>query len=448
MELTDHLRLKVFSSRRPLLVIETKLGKRHGLGSGSIYRISFGTHSTKARLRLDKSQPASVLAVSEHTQGELVLSAAPAYLLRRIGKEIRLGPLIGILYCRRRDRLTSRRLRRLQSYIREYPRLRCSIVVFSLDQINRRKLTVNGFLYNPTSDSWDAGTYPFPAAMYRRIGVPPSWRDFFHQTIGRAWFNDYYWDKFELHQRLSTLPAIRDYLPETRLALTVEDVQCLLAKHGRVFLKPVAGMRGRGAVQLAQSGAGVSVRRADMAGSMLLARQEEVTRFLLEQVIGTGYLVQQYLPLLKWQDCVIDLRVLMQKEDDCRWHCQGMVVRQGMQGSIVSNISRRGVAWQVDLFLRDCLSLTEQAAQEWRQQAEQVAGRVCAAIDTLGWNNGTIGLDLGLDQSGRWWLIEANNRDPDPTIALDANDSQLYRRLKLAPLLYAKGLAGFGPDHE
>lgn len=41
------------------------------------------------------------------------------------------------------------------------------------------------------------------------------------------------------------------------------------------------------------------------------------------------------------------------------------------------------------------------------------------------------------------WLIEMNNRDPDPTIALDINNVQLYYDLKTNPLFYAKSLAGF-----
>jgi hypothetical protein len=40
-------------------------------------------------------------------------------------------------------------------------------------------------------------------------------------------------------------------------------------------------------------------------------------------------------------------------------------------------------------------------------------------------------------------LFEINSRDPDPGIALDVNDRQLYQKIMAGPLYYAKYLAGF-----
>lgn len=443
--MADCHRLKVVSGRRPLLIVPCSIARELSIRTAGTYRIRYGALSVAARLKLDKNLPASELVASTALQEKLRLGIAPHYQLQVTQKEIQLGPLIGILLCKQANQLTERRMSRLRHYTRDYSRLNCSIVVFALDQIDREQRTVMGYLYNPRSDGWEPGCYPFPAAVYRRTGISSEWRDYIKRIVGSPMFNDYYWNKYELHQHLSLQPSVVAYLPETRLALTLADVQSMLTKHGSVFLKPVAGMRGRGAIQLTQERTGVSVRRSEVEGKTLIEGQEGLTRFLFEQVIGKHYLVQQRLDLLRWQGSVIDLRALMQKEDDCRWLCQGMVVRQGTKDSIVSNISRRGTAWQLPVFLRDCLGLNERKAMEWREQAEQLALLVCTAIDAQGWNNGIIGLDLGLDQQNKWWLIEANNRDPDSTIALDAGDPDLYKRLKQAPLLYAKGLAGFGP---
>ena len=50
---------------------------------------------------------------------------------------------------------------------------------------------------------------------------------------------------------------------------------------------------------------------------------------------------------------------------------------------------------------------------------------------------------MGMDQDGKLWIIEINNVYPNHTIALDAEDSLMYRTVMSTPLLYAKWLTGF-----
>jgi hypothetical protein len=49
----------------------------------------------------------------------------------------------------------------------------------------------------------------------------------------------------------------------------------------------------------------------------------------------------------------------------------------------------------------------------------------------------------GKDYDLRELFIEINNRDPDPTIALDANNSEMYYYIKSRALFYGKYLSGF-----
>jgi hypothetical protein len=74
--------------------------------------------------------------------------------------------------------------------------------------------------------------------------------------------------------------------------------------------------------------------------------------------------------------------------------------------------------------------------------------KICSALDEYGFNFGTLGLDLGIDEEQNIWLIEVNNRKPHPGIALRASDIPAYYTILTAPLHYAKSLAGFGPKEE
>jgi carbamoylphosphate synthase large subunit len=81
-----------------------------------------------------------------------------------------------------------------------------------------------------------------------------------------------------------------------------------------------------------------------------------------------------------------------------------------------------------------------------QKKIADMAAAVANKLDEYGINCGTLGFDIGLDQMGRLWLIEINNRDPDPGIALDIHNTQLYYALKTGPLFYAKYLAGFAAE--
>lgn len=125
-----------------------------------------------------------------------------------------------------------------------------------------------------------------------------------------------------------------------------------------------------------------------------------------------------------------------------------MIGRLGAQGSVVSNISSGGDAFTAGEILRMALPAATGQIDRLLVRMNDLALQVCNKLDQLGVHCGTLGLDIAVDHHGTLWLIEINNRDPDPGIALDIHDPGLYRALKTGPLLYAKYLAGFGPVAE
>ena len=79
-------------------------------------------------------------------------------------------------------------------------------------------------------------------------------------------------------------------------------------------------------------------------------------------------------------------------------------------------------------------------------EIEKLALTCCQVLESKGLHLGYIGIDIGIDENHHLWVIEINNRNPDMTIALDANDFQLYYKTKSAPFHYAKWLACFGGE--
>jgi len=64
-------------------------------------------------------------------------------------------------------------------------------------------------------------------------------------------------------------------------------------------------------------------------------------------------------------------------------------------------------------------------------------------MEGSGGHYGNLGIDMTIDRLRRIWILEANRRNPDHSIAVDAGNVDMYRRCLLANLLYCKRLSGF-----
>ena len=64
-----------------------------------------------------------------------------------------------------------------------------------------------------------------------------------------------------------------------------------------------------------------------------------------------SYIVQEQIDLLRLNNNIVDVRILVQKNDRGDWETTGMACRQGKRGSITSNISSGGSGRKLDMVL-------------------------------------------------------------------------------------------------
>lgn len=123
-----------------------------------------------------------------------------------------------------------------------------------------------------------------------------------------------------------------------------------------------------------------------------------------------------------------------------------MIARTGNINSIVSNISRGGLAEKGEIILKKHLNMTDKEAFIRRNIMSNLSIAIAKSIEECGINCGNLGIDLGIDKKGKIWLIEVNNKDPNHTIAIDAEDRQMFYKIKMKNMLYCKYLDGFRED--
>ncbi len=91
------------------------------------------------------------------------------------------------------------------------------VYFFSPDGINWDTRTVRGFVHVPGKVDWEAGEFPFPQAVYRRIAIPSKMEDEMKRFMTPHIFNTVrLGNKLIQFQLMSDDPALRRYLPETR----------------------------------------------------------------------------------------------------------------------------------------------------------------------------------------------------------------------------------------
>ena len=441
----DHVvRIKPGGDQLSELAIHPEKAAALNLETRKFACLSFGSQKHYVKIRISPEISQDILLLSENTIEQLLLPGYPVYEICSNQKEIIIGPYIGLLLSNSDRRLTVKRLQKILIYVREYAKLHGAVVVFALNKVDRNNRRIEGYCYNPVQKCWQKGIFPYPAAIYRTIGLSMEWKNHFLSVIGDKIFNNRFFNKWEMYQWFSKEPAVNRHLPYTELYRSPQDVFAMLDRFPQIYLKPVFGLQGRGIFKICRENRKLLFKYREKKENHQLSFETaaESETFLSKQIRPGRFLIQQAIDLLEHKGKLIDFRCILQKNQANAWVCQAIIGRSGVKDSIVSNISSGGLAFPAH-YLLEKLSLPEESSALLRAKMTELAITVCNKLDEFGINCGTLGLDIGIDQQRQLWLIEINNRDPDPGIALDAHDLDLYHTLKSGPLYYAKFLAGF-----
>lgn len=372
------------------------------------------------------------------------------YELALRGGTLRVGPVIGLLVSRTAAELTPGRLSRLLRYVPDYSRLHGAVLAFALDRVDPAARLVEGYCYHPGTGRFEPGVFPYPGAIYRTIGLSRHWKDHFLDAMAGGIFNYPYFSKWDMHRWFAGDPAVGSHMPATVRYDSPRRAEEMLRRWGALYIKPASGLGGHGVVRARLDGGMVrfEYREGQQNRRDVVRLGAESDAYFTARFSHGHFLLQQALELIRVGGRVVDFRCVMQKDQSCRWQCRAVIGRLGRRGSVVSNISSGGSAFPAEELPRLPVTLPPEEAEALPGRLWKFAFAVCAAVDRAGLRCGTLGLDVGADAAGRLWLIEINNRDPDPTIALNIGDRPLYRRLKSGPLFYAKALAGFPAPPE
>jgi hypothetical protein len=328
--------------------------------------------------------------------------------------------------------------------------------VFAPDCIDWVKRQVHGFTYDEASRTWRAGHYPLPDAVYDRWFPPAEGKARaephrlhirrLHQE-GIPFIARGLNGKWDVQRALARDAWIRRHLPATAIVREPADVLGWLNKLRAVFLKPHAGTHGKGAVRVAHCAGGGAAASAAFEARGRDARNAPFTRrfaddraltaWLADFTAGRRYLIQPYLRLDDETGAACDIRALMQKDGRGRWQLTGMAVRRGQPGSVTSNLHGGGTAIAVQPYLASRFGPGK--GEQLLRALQMLAERIPPVLEQSFGRLAELGIDLGIDQLGRVWVIEVNSK-PGRTSFDQLDDRRARMDSVERPLRYARQL--------
>ncbi|NLN19684.1 MAG: YheC/YheD family protein [Firmicutes bacterium] len=319
----------------------------------------------------------------------------------------------------------------------------CSAVDFKRGQIRGYTLSSGG-----EQSRWVRRLFPLPDVVYDHITYRRRDRAADIRKLrarlteaGIPFFNQGFFDKWDVHNRLMNSPHMQPHLPETT-PLSLEALQEMTAKYRRVFIKPAQGSLGRNIYILTRSPTGrFEFRRGRGRASRQMLNDLSNVEAKLARLKKDHYIVQQGLELCRAYGRAVDIRVIMQRTQHGRWAVTKIFARVARRGRLVSNISAGGKGLSASRTLRRCFSSSK--VKSLIREIRRVAHLVCETMaENTDGHLGELGVDVGVDRQGHVWVIEVNSkphRKAYDTLEGRPTAKRSFRR----PMQYAAYLAGF-----
>lgn len=231
------------------------------------------------------------------------------------------------------------------------------------------------------------------------------------------------WTKYRV---LRANPTLAGALPDTRL-FSRQALFALLDQYRKAVAKPAAGSGGAGIIMVSGLRNGrYRVHRG--AGRRMVRGKSNAFRHVRSKV-RSPYLVQRGISLARINGRPFDVRVMVQRHKGSPWVVTGMLAKVAGRGYIITNIKRSGGRV---LPLRTAI---ERSTISWISPdavIESLSSIALLAAETLATyytHQQVFGLDMGIDTTGKVWIIEANLR-PDTSLFLKLADRQMYHTIR------------------
>ncbi|MED1781287.1 YheC/YheD family protein [Brevibacillus fortis] len=231
--------------------------------------------------------------------------------------------------------------------------------------------------------------------------------------------------KLTKHSVLRASPSLVSTLPQTR-RFSKQSLHAFLDQYKKVIVKPAGGSGGAGVMLVTRKAK--SRYRVQRGPSHRTLRGKSETYRYLRSKITTPYLIQRGISLARVNGSLFDVRVMVQRRPGSPWVVTGMLAKVAGLGYIITNVKRsKGRVLPIRTAIQRS-SIRGASSSTIIARLRRIALLAANRLARYYTSQKVFGLDMGIDASGRVWIIEANLR-PDITLFLKLADKSMYNTI-------------------
>lgn len=367
-------------------------------------------------------------------------------ILSRHDNKIKIGPLVAILTSGspKHPAPANKKIRMFKDFILKGWKDGIFIYYFFPEDIIWGRGVIHGYTYTPQG-KWVSGNYPLPDIVYNRIlyryienqkGVQKL-LERFDRHPGIYLFNRRFLNKWEVYRVLGNDDYTKGWIPETK-SYNKPNLRELLLRHQELFLKPCHSSKGLGIVKIERfGGKGYRYARTEWKGQnwIKVPNYSQLNSKLKHHTADyKNYVIQQGVPLARLQGRVFDLRAQAQKNGQGQWVLTGVGVRIAARNRFVTHVPNGGSRADFQEVIQKVF-----CSPAIQNSIEEELDKICRVVPEvlerkLGISLGVLSLDIGVDSSGRLWILELNSK---PARFDEGDIRQRHQRLLLDYFVFA-----------
>jgi glutathione synthase/RimK-type ligase-like ATP-grasp enzyme len=238
------------------------------------------------------------------------------------------------------------------------------------------------------------------------------------QYVGSKWSKT----NVLLHNRL-----IRRFIPKTR-KLNQIVLNEMLNEFKMIYLKPINGTYGKGVIRVEKQKEFGKITFHYQQGTK---KKQFTTISALHQTImkkkmKRKYIAQQGIHLLKYNNCLFDLRIMVQKNLKGVWETTGIIGRVAHPKKIVTNYHSGGTPMSFNKIFKPYLS--DGQINEYQQILNKFGQDVAVTMSKKYPMLNMLGIDVGVDKKLYPWIIEVNT-NPDLYIFKKLKNKEIFQKM-------------------
>ena len=213
--------------------------------------------------------------------------------------------------------------------------------------------------------------------------------------------------KWTKHKLMSKDKRLFSFLPETQY-LNRNSLNIMLDKYNKVMIKPTFGYQGIGILQIA------SLNNEDLEvhienRKIIINGREKLYDYLKENHFKrkkSRHIIQQKIHLATINNNPFDIRVMVQrKEISSEWVITGKLAKVAANNFVITNAAKALLSVEKAI---EKSTLNNEQLKEIIVELEQVSLLIAQQLAKSYTEKCVFGFDLGIDQEGKVWIIEAN----------------------------------------